>query len=230
VSDDREAPGEYGEHAGLAYARFVPSGRPLGGVLVLHGAGSRKENHFDFALRARDAGFEAIAFDARGHGATGGALDGRAVEDVVAVASLLPRPLGIRGSSMGGYLALVASRAAAPEAVVAICPASAAGLTAGLRSPQRRFAADVEELVPLFAAHDELAAARDMRAALLIQHAEEDEVVPIGHSRELLAASGSPAKQLVAVPGGHHRSVQHDPELQGQALEFLRLALAGEAS
>jgi alpha-beta hydrolase superfamily lysophospholipase len=223
-----DAPDEAGEHAGLAYARFRPARGPRGGILILHGAGSRKENHFDFASAARDAGFEAVTFDARGHGATGGKLDGRAIEDVVAVASLLPRPLALRGSSMGGYFALVAGAHCGAEGLVAVCPASAAGLSAGLRSPERSFAADVDALDGLLADNDAVDAASRLAAPLLIQHAEGDEVVPIAHSRALLAAARTPHRHLVAVPGGHHRSVQHDPRLQAQALEFLALALAGE--
>jgi hypothetical protein len=30
----------------------------------------------------------------------------------------------------------------------------------------------------------------------------------------------------VTVPGGHHRSIQHDPEMQALALRFLAQALA----
>ena len=58
---------------------------------------------------------------------------------------------------------------------------------------------------------------------LLLLHAEGDEVVPVEHSRALhVAAAGS---RLVAVPGGHHRSVQHDPELQALAMRFVRAAV-----
>jgi uncharacterized protein len=222
-----DAPDEVGEHGGLAYARFRAPGRPLGGVLVLHGAGSRKENHFDFASAARAAGFEAIAFDARGHGATGGRLDGRAIDDVATVAGLLPRPLALRGSSMGGYLALAAAGLCEASAVVAVCPASGTGLATGLHSPQRRFAADVETLEALLARNEPVDVVAVLDAALLVQHAEGDEIVPIAHSRAVVAAARTPWKRLVAVPGGHHRSVQHDPRLQAQALEFIGLALAG---
>ena len=222
-------PDELADHAGLAYARFRPEGEPLGGLLVLHGAGSRKENHFDFAEAARAAGFEAIAFDARGHGETGGRLDARAIDDVVTVAGLLPRPLALRGSSMGGYFALVAAKRAGASAIVAICPASAAGLAAGLRSPQRAFAADVAALEDLFRRNDEIETARALAAPLLIQHAEGDEVVPVAHSHTLLEAAASAVKRLVVVPGGHHRSVQHDAALQAQAVAFARDAVARAA-
>ena len=40
-------------HDGLAYALFLPEGEPDVGVVVLHGAGSSKESHFDFARGCR---------------------------------------------------------------------------------------------------------------------------------------------------------------------------------
>ena len=42
-------------------------------------------------------------------------------------------------------------------------------------------------------------------------HAEGDEQVPVELSRALHAAA--PGSRLIAVPGGHHRSIQHDAEL-----------------
>ena len=47
------APPELGELDGLAYALFLPDGEPRAGVVILHGAGSAKESHFDFARGCR---------------------------------------------------------------------------------------------------------------------------------------------------------------------------------
>ncbi len=214
------APSRTGEHDGLAYALYLPDGEPRGSVLILHGAGSRKESHLDFARRCRAAGLAALAFDMRGHGDSGGALDGRMVDDVGTMAALLPAgPLGLRGSSMGGWLALVAGAALDAAAVVAICPASSEGLATGVRSGRLEFAADRASLLPLLGAADERAAAAALGERLLLLHAEGDEIVPVAHSRELHAAA--PGSRLVAPPGGHHRSIQHDPELQGETVRFL---------
>src|SRR3954452_7209212 len=99
-----EPPADSGVRDGLSYALFMPSTAPAGGVVVIHGAGSQKENHFDFARECRAAGLAAVCFDQRGHGASEGALDGRAVEDVGTVAAALPegRALARRGSGVGG--------------------------------------------------------------------------------------------------------------------------------
>jgi len=161
-------------------------------------------------------------------------LDGRAVSDVAAMARLLRAragnaalPLVLRGSSMGGYLALVCASAAAASAVVAICPAGAAMLRRGLAAGEFEFEADVPALDAFLAAHDATDAVSGLEVPVLLLHAEGDERVPVEHSRSLAARFRHPASRLIAVPGGHHRSVQHDPELQAASLRFIERAVAG---
>ena len=220
-------PEELGARDGLAYALFVPDEQPLGGVVILHGAGSCKENHFDFARALRAAGMAAVAFDQRGHGASDGALDGRAVADVATMASVLPpgAPLGLRGSSMGGYLALVAAAQLDAAAVVAICPASADHLVRGLADERFDFRADAVRVRAFLAEHPLGAVVPDLAAELLLLHAEGDEQVPVQHSRDLAALADPRRSRYVEVPGGDHRSVQHDSELQALAVRFLAKSL-----
>ncbi len=54
-------------------------------------------------------------------------------------------------------------------------------------------------------------------------HAEGDEQVPITASAQLHAAA--PESRFVRVPGGHHRSIQHDGELQATSLRWMRARL-----
>jgi alpha-beta hydrolase superfamily lysophospholipase len=63
------APPELGTRDGLSFALFLPAGEPEVGAVILHGAGSAKESHFDFARGCREEGMAALAFDARGTGA-----------------------------------------------------------------------------------------------------------------------------------------------------------------
>jgi pimeloyl-ACP methyl ester carboxylesterase len=200
--------------------------------VVLHGAGSAKESHHDFARAALALGLATICFDARGHGESDAPLDGRAVDDVVAMAALLRErlgderaPLALRGSSMGGYLAILAAAPARAGVVVAICPASAGGLRRGLAAGRFSFAVDHEALDAFLAEHELEPAVAALRAPLLLLHAEGDEQVPIQHSRELAGVVASPGSRLIAVPGGHHRSIQHDAELQAVSLRFVEQAL-----
>jgi alpha-beta hydrolase superfamily lysophospholipase len=224
---------EIGVEDGLAYALFLPDEQPSAGVVILHGAGSAKESHFDFARVARERGLAALAYDARGHGRSEGALGPGAIDDALRMCGLLrehaPR-VGLRGSSLGGFCAIMAAAASGGSvgAVAAICPASERMLLRGLRSGRiDGFRADepaLDEWLARASVRD-AAAALAPRTALLLMHARGDEQVPYSHSEELYAAAGEP-KRLLLVPGGHHRSLQHDLELQNESLRFIERALA----
>ena len=228
-------PDEMATRDGLAYSLWLPAAgaAPRGGIVILHGAGSAKENHHDFARTAVASGLAALAFDQRGHGESDGPMDGRALDDVAAMADLLRErtpdgtPVALRGSSMGGYLAIVAAPRARAAAVVSICPASAEGLARGLTSGVLQVDVDRDGVAALLSAHDLHPAVSELRCPLLLLHAEGDEQVPVEHSRELAELMTEPGSRLVTVPGGHHRSVQHDPELNAVALRFLDRAFAG---
>jgi pimeloyl-ACP methyl ester carboxylesterase len=227
-------PVEIAQRDGLAYSLWMPTGTvPLrGGVVILHGAGSCKESHYDYARALLPVGFASIAFDQRGHGDSDGPLDGRALDDVRSMAALLRErsgaggmPIALRGSSMGGYLAIAAASRAGAHAVVAICPASAGGLRRSLRAGDHRFDADLQALDELLAEHELDEIVDSLEIPLLLLHAEGDEVVPVQISRELAGHLHTPGSRLIEVPGGHHRSVQHDGELQAVSIRFLEHAL-----
>jgi uncharacterized protein len=227
-------PTELGVHDGLAYSLWIPEGSPTGGVVILHGAGSSKESHHDFARACVANRLAALAFDQRGHGESPGPMDDRALDDVAEMARLLRRrtglpdlPVALRGSSMGGYLAILAAPAAEARAVVAICPASAEGLRRGLESGVLDFEADKSSLDGFLATHELGPAVEALKAPLLLMHADGDERVPVEHSRELAQHARVPESRLIVVPGGHHRSVQHDPELRAVSLRWIERALSG---
>jgi alpha-beta hydrolase superfamily lysophospholipase len=226
-------PPEIGMRDGLSYALFLPDGDPPAGVVIAHGAGSAKESHFDFARMLRSAGLGALAFDARGHGRSEGVFGPDAFDDVVAMCTLMrehaPR-VAVRGSSMGGFSAIQAAAAegAGVAAVVAICPATEDILLWGLRSGR----IDGFEAAPLSVLElwleslDTTAAAASLgpETALLLLHAQGDEQVPFTISQELHEAAADP-KRLLLVPGGHHRSLQHDMEMQAASLRFIQDAV-----
>jgi len=210
---------------------------PWPGMVIVHGAGSAKENHADFGRLCAANGWAALSYDQRGHGESTDEMSPAALGDVGRMAALLaevdavdPGRVCVRGSSLGGYLAI---HAAATEpglaGVIAICPASEAGLRRGLRAGSLEMRADVDALAAWLGEHD----LRDAVAAvapkpLVLLHARGDEQVPAAWSEELYARAGDP-RRIVVVPGGHHRSVQHDPELQVTALRWLERELGVRA-
>jgi uncharacterized protein len=221
-------PPELGLHHGLAFALFLPEGEPVAGAVILHGAGSAKESHFDFARGCRADGIAALAYDARGHGQSEGRFGPGAIEDALEMVELLrahaPR-VALRGSSMGGFQAIHAgARDPSVCAVVAICPSPENGLLRFLRSGQRlEFECDAEACGPWLDSLDlyEAAGSLGPETALLLMHARGDEQVPYTVSEQLYEAAAEP-KRLLLLPGGHHRSVQHDLELQAASRKFIR--------
>ena len=220
------APPELGTHDGLSYALFLPEAQPEVAVVICHGAGSAKESHFDFARGCRQEGMAALAFDARGHGESEGRFGPGALDDVLAMISLArsraPK-VALRGSSMGGFQAIHAAARGEVAAVVAICPAPEAGLLRMLRSGEPlRFECDVPATEAWLATLDlrEAAGRLGPDTALLLLHARGDEQIPYTVSEELFEAAREP-KRLLILPGGHHRSLQHDLELQAVSRRFI---------
>ena len=235
---------------GLAYALWLPHSfgasergdrprpaalePPWPGVVILHGAGSSKENHADFARLAAASGWAALAFDQRGHGQSAPAMSPDAVGDVARMAELLAatsgvdeRRVAVRGSSMGGFMAIQAAAASRHiAAVIAICPAPADSLARGLR--QGRFemrVSDPEARIEWLRGRDLRDAVRSLAGRpLFLLHAEGDEQIPHHRSEELYEAAAEP-KRLLVVPGGNHRTLQHDAELQAEALRWVAAAL-----
>ena len=223
-------PPRLGTHNGLAYALFTPQDEPKAGVVILHGAGSAKENHFDYGRAARAHGFAALAFDQRGHGTSEGLFGPTAIVDAVSMCVLRTEQapaVALRGSSMGGFVAIHAAAGwGEAAAVVAICPAPEDLLLRGLRSERLvEFEMDREALEPWLEALDlyEAIGRLGPRTALLLMHAEGDEQIPYTVSQDLHKAANEP-KRLLLLPGGHHRSLQHDGEMQGESLRFIARA------
>jgi alpha-beta hydrolase superfamily lysophospholipase len=212
--------------------------------MVLHGAGSRKENHADYARAAVAQGLAALTFDNRGHGETEGPLGDGVVDDLAFLAAWLAarpeidgRRVGVRGSSMGGLLAIHAAAASDyVAAAVAICPAAEWMLAEDVQrvldgrppppdSALSEMRIDAPALAEWLDRNDVEDAVERMGAKpLLLIHARGDEVVPYTHSEKLYERAAEP-KRLLLLEGGHHRSVQHDPELQGESLRWLARAI-----
>jgi pimeloyl-ACP methyl ester carboxylesterase len=130
---------------------------------------------------------------------------------------------------MGGYLAIISAPRVSAAAVVAICPPSAEGLRRALASGTLSFEADLPSLDRFLSEHELDPAVEALQAPLLLLHAEGDELVPVEQSRELAGRMQAPGSRLITVPGGHHRSVQHDPELRAVTLRWIEKTVRAAA-
>jgi pimeloyl-ACP methyl ester carboxylesterase len=228
---------ELGQRDGLSFALYMPPDDPHAGVVILHGAGSAKESHLDFGRVCRERGLAALAYDARGHGRSEGEFGPRAIDDALAMCALLREhapAVALRGSSLGGLCSILAA-ARDPEiaAVVAICAAPESLLLRGMRSGRiatdfRIDRAATEAWLEGSSVYDAVAQL-GADTALLLLHARGDEQVPYTVSEELHAAAHEP-KRLMVMPGGHHRSLQHDLEVQNLSARFIEDAVATRAS
>jgi fermentation-respiration switch protein FrsA (DUF1100 family) len=131
----------------------------------------------------------------------------------------------VRGSSMGGFWAIhAAATSSAIAGAITICPAGEEHLRRMLAAGTLDFRASESSRSSLTAwlgEHDLREAVELMGAKpLIIFHAAGDERIPSDFSEELAARKPKP-KKLIILPGGHHRSVQHDPEMQSIALGWL---------
>ena len=201
-------------------------------MVIVHGAGSRKENHGDFGRACAASGWAALGFDQRGHGTSVDGMSPAALGDVGKMARFLAGVEGVdaaqvcvRGSSMGGFMAIqAAATSKVLAAAVAICPAGADHLRRGLRAGTLEMRIDPDAATALEAwltEHDLRQAVELMGSKpLLLIHASGDEQIPSDWSVELYARAREPRK-LILLPGGHHRSAQHDAELHGVALRWL---------
>ena len=124
---------------------------------------------------------------------------------------------------MGGFMAIQAAATSdASAGAIAICPAGAQHLTRGLEREDLEMRIDPDgasALAAWLAEHDLRQAVELMGSKpLLLIHARGDDQIPSDWSEQLYARAREPRK-LILMPGGHHRSAQHDAELHGVALE-----------
>ncbi|HEX6116515.1 MAG TPA: alpha/beta hydrolase [Solirubrobacterales bacterium] len=223
-----------GVHEGRPYELWMPDSEPpWPGMVVIHGADSRRETHAGFARACRARGWAALTYDQRGNGESEEPLSPAAVPDVGRMARLLAETDGVdpervcaRGSSMGGFMAIHAAAVhPAVAGVIALCPAGEEHLLDGVRRERFEMRIDRDSFEPWLGEHDLRDAAALMgEKPLLLLHARGDEVIPFTWTEEIAAAAAPPVEAII-VPGGHHRSLQHDAELHEVALRWMEKTL-----
>lgn len=194
--------------------------RPRRGTVVyLHGVGDSRGSSRWPAQHLTGRGFDVLAYDSRAHGesegeaCTYGFWEKRDLRLVLA--GIEARPIVLLGHSMGAAVALQAAAGEARvAAVVAVATISDLRTAATERAPFFASRGQIEEALRIAERDgkfkvDEVspvAAARDIRAPVLIIHGEQDDETPADHARRVFQAlpAGAAPKRLIIAPGRGH--------------------------
>lgn len=230
----------------LAANLFLPQEKdwsaPWPAVVIVHGFAGSKDSHTEFGHFLAEHGFAALAIDLRGHGQSQGEMDDRVLDDLgAALVYLAAHPkidgqrIALRGSSLGGSM-VIHGGVLYPQvrAVVAICPAPESLILEwaeeGDMAEQARemglsLRVNQDGLMRYLRTHDVRQAVSKLSPKpLLLIHATGDEMIPYASTQELYALAREP-KSLLLIPGGNHRSAQHDPTVHKQVVDWLRQAM-----
>jgi len=184
-------------------------------VVLCHGllSSMASPKFLGLAKALQDQGVAAARFDFRGCGASLGSLKESTVsgrlEDLRAVLQFLRLgcghrgPLGLMGSSMGGFVALLCAATGAEVSAISVWatpfePAELAGPAINSQTGKLgpAFLEDLRN-------HD-LSSLGKRIHHLLVIHGENDELVPVSHARRIHELACAP-KKLHLIPGADHR-------------------------
>jgi hypothetical protein len=201
-------------------------------ALVLHGGGTSAADGFGELRRflfARD--IATLAFDAVGHGRTGGAQLGTTLEErvqqvitVVHAQGLAPEALALVGFSMGAYVAV---KAAAQLGVPRLCLAiPAAYATQAYQVPFGPEFSQILRTPDSWVASDAFDLVADYTGQLLVLSAEEDSVVPseIPHTYLTCASKSASRQHHIIRRAGHKLSEHYAREPQAREDAYTAIA------
>ncbi len=211
---------------------FVPAAGSDRVVLIVHGRNSNREGdngqHVPDAAALVARGYNALLFDLRGHGESGGlryTLGTAEQRDVLGAVAYLedrgfaPQRMGFWSHSMGAATVLLAA-AVSPDVRTIVADSSfarledlldrelprASGLPGFFNPPilffaRTVFGADARVLNPV-----EVVAGLPPDSLFII-HGEADGLIPVDHARRIAAAAGPAVYDLWIVPNARHDRV-----------------------
>lgn len=219
------------------HAWFLPAqGEAQGTILFLHGNAENISTHFRSVMWLPAAGYNVLALDYRGYGASDGlpTLAGVQQDIAAGMRHLLAHPqvdpqrIVILGQSLGGSLALFYSaHSAYRNHIRAVVTDSAfADYRWEARDSLAKFALTwpVQWLPWLLVDNDyapQDAVGMISPIPLLLIHGEQDEVVAPYHAQRLYERAGLP-KELLLVPDARHIAAFAQPEVRKHVLDFLQ--------
>jgi len=219
------------------FAWFLPARGPAkASVLYLHGNAENISTHFANVAWMPAAGFNVLALDYRGYGASQGkpSLRGAQLDIDAAMRALLARPevdpkrIYIFGQSLGGALAIYygahTAYRANVRAIIVDSPFSDYRLIAEekLASTPLTWAF---QWVPRLTVNNDYSPIASVKALspipLLLIHGDHDGIVPVQHSERLYEGAGQP-KELWVLPGVGHIQSMKAKSIRDRLAAFLR--------
>jgi pimeloyl-ACP methyl ester carboxylesterase len=186
--------------------RYVPSGKPKGGVILLHQRGGKASDWVPLCRALQKAGIEALAIDQRGAGrsteGTGGTGDEAPWEtggDIAAAFDTFTEVgyVGLAGASYGANNALIYA-GAHPQQIHSLALFSPGANYHGLNALQ---------------------AAHAFRGAVVIYHDRNDEIAGNGPA-QIEALLAGKDKKLRLYPGSDHGTALLTPEVVNDCVHF----------
>jgi uncharacterized protein len=215
------------------WIRAANAGAPF--VLFFYGNGDLAPYENDRLAWLQELGYNAVCFDYRGYGYSGGKPDARAMRnDSVALYDFVVRdlenahaPAFVYGWSLGTQMAIhVAAQRRVRGLVLQAPVASAQEEVDWIGARQLRGMNRVVRLIPSADVRTLLEGAREItpvRAPLMVIHGTNDTLIPIAQGHEVFAAAASADKRFVQVPGAGHDDLRFADAPAGPALaQFLR--------
>ena len=220
----------------VLHAWYLPArGRARATVLYLHGNAENISTHFANVAWMPAEGFNVLALDYRGYGASGGSasLPGVQLDIDAALRALVARPdvdakrIVVFGQSLGGALAIhyVAHGAQRAHVRALVADSSFSDYREITREKLAGFFLTWPfQWLPWLTVDNDYSPAASVRALspvpLLLIHGERDVVVPPQHSRRLYELAGEP-KELWIVPQAGHIQALRSESVRRRLAEFL---------
>ena len=216
-------------------AKSKDGGKAKGTVLFLHGNAENISTHFRSIAWMPAVGFNVLALDYRGYGASEGtpSLAGMQLDIDAAMRSLLahkdvdPNRIVVFGQSLGGALAIYYSAHSAYRANIRAVVIDSSFFDYRQIAKEKLAGSFITwpfQWLPWITIDDDYSPAASVAGIsplpLLLIHGDQDVVVPSHHSRQLFERAAEP-KELWIVPGaGHTQSLGYEA-VRNRLIAFL---------
>jgi len=221
-------------------AWFLPASNGKGGkakptVLFLHGNAENISTHFRSIAWLPAEGFNVLAVDYRGYGASQGtpSLAGMQLDIDAALRSLLvhqgvdPDRIVVFGQSLGGALAIYYTAHCAYRVHIraVVIDSTFSDYRLIVKEKLAGFSLTWPfQWLPWLTVDDTYSPAASIAAVsplpLLLMHGDQDVVVPYRHTERLFALAGNP-KELWIVPGAGHTQSLNSEAVRRRLIEYL---------